>query len=179
LSFWRSTGEPARDPHACELPGLVHTAQTEDASMYGGRRSSRRHASVDRMGGGNGEVKLRGTGTLPHAVPLAVSPLHGYRVDVPRGLLTGRILGSSPGTEKGALYVLAGSRGLTCSCSSKLEPSDQRRQPRLLCCDHHTELRVFLVQRPSGLSKIKRLGAPTADGFNHISAADIRPDGAG
>src|SRR6266852_5659544 len=147
--------------------------------MYGGRRSSRRHASTNRMGSGIGKVELRSMGTVRHAVSLAVSPLHGYCVDVSRRLRTGRILSSSTGTAKRALYVLAGTHGLTYSYSSQLEPSDQRRRPRLLCCGHHTELRVFLLQRPFGFSKIKRLGAPIADGFNYLSAAGIRPDGAG
>ena len=108
---------------------LVHPAQTKNASMYGGRRSSRRHASTDRMGCGIGKVELRSMGTLRHAVPLAVSPLHGHCVDVSRGLCTGWILSSSSGRAKRALYVLAGPRGLTCSDSSQLDPNGDWRTP--------------------------------------------------
>jgi hypothetical protein len=158
---------------------MTRSQATRKCEKLAGQLSSRRHASADRMGGGNGEVKLRGMGTLRDAVPLAVSPLHGHCVDVSRGLRTGRILSSFSGTAKRALYVLVGPRGLTCSYSSQLEPSDQRRRPRLLCCGHHSELRVFLLQRPFGFSMIKRLGAPSADGFNYLSAAGIRPDGDG
>jgi len=37
---------------------------------------------ANRMGSGIGKVELRSMGTVRHAVPLAVSPLHGYCVDV-------------------------------------------------------------------------------------------------
>ena len=70
-----------KDEEETAAPGLVHSAQTKNASMYGGWRSSGRHASTDRMGCRIGEVELAGMSTLRDAVPLAVPPLHGHCVD--------------------------------------------------------------------------------------------------
>lgn len=71
--------------------------------MYGGRSPSRRHASPDRVCCRNGEVERRGMHSIRHPFLLAVSPLHGNCLDVPRGLLEGGYLVLPWGRQSGRI----------------------------------------------------------------------------
>src|SRR5260370_3754415 len=66
-------------------------------------------------------------------------------------------------------HVRAGLRALTGRNSSQREPnSDRRRRSRLFCCGRYAELRIFLLQRPSGFAKIQRRRAPVPVSLYHV-----------
>jgi hypothetical protein len=105
---------------------------------------------------------------------VAIPSLHGNRVDVPGRLRACWVLGSSTGRAEGALYVLAGLAGVACSDSSQLDPDhDWSRRSRLLCFGRHTQLVVFLLQCPPGISKIYACCASIAVGLNRLSATGV------
>ena len=71
---------------ALALRAGVHAAEALDDAQHGHRRDSRGPAAGDRLGGRDGNAGHRGPGPVPDRLSLAVSPLPGHRLDLPRGL---------------------------------------------------------------------------------------------
>ena len=88
------------------------------------------------------------------AVPLAISSLHGNRLDVPGRLRAGWVLGSSTGRAERALHVLAGLAGIACSDSSQLDPGHDRsrRVPSILFWPVYSA-HCFSITAPAWLFK--------------------------
>src|SRR5262249_27256914 len=87
--------EPARDSHVIVLSVFVHSAQAKHASVHAGRRISRGHASLNRVSRGIRQAEFASMDTLRNSLSLAVSALHGDRLDVPRGLRSCRLPGAA------------------------------------------------------------------------------------
>ncbi len=88
-------GEHARErPCSFDFDDLlisVYAAQTHHAALYSRRRLAGSYAPAHRLGRGIGEIEPGGIHTLRNAVPLAISSLHGHRMDVSRRLRPGRL----------------------------------------------------------------------------------------
>ena len=78
--------ERARGFDVADVSVLVHAAETKNPIVRSRRCFSRCHAAADWVGCGSWSLRYRGGLAVRHALPLAVSPLHGNRLDVSRRL---------------------------------------------------------------------------------------------
>lgn len=85
-AFNKRFGFTAGNLHPFELSVSVYAAQAKDSTLHHDRRSARRDASADWLGCSFWISRCASVGTFRNCFPLAVSALHGHRVDGPRRL---------------------------------------------------------------------------------------------
>src|SRR5467141_2388689 len=157
-----------------QLLVFVHTAKTDYASMYLGRRDPGRRTTVDRLGSSVRAYRFRGLGALRHRLPLAIPSFHVHRVDVSRRLRARRLPRLARKRAQRPLCCLAvptarprpfrsGDR----SCTSR------SGRNRLLCRGAHSWRRLSLLQRTLRPSKVRRQRAAAASCFNPLSSGAV------
>jgi len=81
----------AVDLHSVGLSVLIHAAETENASVYVDWCASGCHAAADRLGRRLRTPRRRCLAAFCRRISLAVSALHGDRLDLSRGLCACRL----------------------------------------------------------------------------------------
>src|ERR1700730_1798834 len=114
--------------------------------------------------------------TLRDAFPVAVPTLHVDRMDVPRGLLSGRLPRSSQRRTERPFHLLADPIASRCLNSPQLDsnPTRQRRSA-LLGRKCNARLGLSLLRRTTGSWKNELICTPTASGVDCLSSIGFRP----
>src|SRR6185503_19401388 len=116
----------AFDPYSAGLSVLIHATETENPSVHVDRRASGCHAAADQLGRRLRTPRRQCLAAFCNRIPLAVSALHGHRLDVSRRLCACRLRRATWRQVQGSLCRLANLtsilgtfRSASSSCNSR------------------------------------------------------------
>ena len=164
--------------HTAELHPCLHTVEATVASVHNGWGSAWCDASTNRLCGSERRARCQGFGVVPHPFRLAVSALLRDRMDVSRGLCSGRNPNAAC-DRAGWRIDRQAYRGVLCSAGSDksgaapLRNDGTRLSHRRSCSwPGFTSLRCATWARTNLCSRASR-----AVGFGFVPADTVRHHG--
>jgi hypothetical protein len=163
-----------RSTNIALLSVRVHPIEADNSNVRSSRSFSGCHAATHRLGRSIRPIEYRGGNPLRHALPVAVSALHGNRMDVPRRLRPRGLSGSAEGQCESTLRDFRNSTAAPCSRGPQHHAIANTARGGLLLCSGSSGNRIHILRMGIRVRAFERCCTPAAHGVDCLSSTVVR-----